>query len=56
MARVILVQMVVIEGEIHFAGDFCWCGSHYDEMSGIFLHQLAMEVGKTHPNTTEMVQ
>lgn len=55
MGQKLFYTMVVIEGEIHISGDLCWCGSHYDENSGMFLHKLQVDRGKTH-DTSEYLQ
>lgn len=56
MSTRIKVKLILMDGEFHHSGDFCWCGSHYEEKGNIFLHLLKSEIGRTQINSTEATQ
>jgi len=46
MATLIRLSRVLLDGELHIHGDFCWCDSHYNEELEMFLHPVASDKGK----------
>jgi len=56
MASLIKYECVVIEGELHICGDFCWCNSFFDEKTDLFLHHLTADKGRTVRRIIEVTQ
>ena len=47
MASLLRIGKAVIEGEIHFKGDFCWCGVTFDDHEWTYIHPLKFDKGAT---------